>query len=150
MNLSTYMLSACDNAIHSEGFPCSEIMINLFENWAEFEKAAEYDVPEADITFLTECFTSAERAPDDMYRSIVFAMMCEFLIHNSAILHRSKRCRDIILQKVCEACVYAGKQKTAILAAAAEEGGVMDQNRYQTVSWVQDTIMNLLELPVYA
>ena len=150
MNLSTYMLSACDNAIHSEGFPCSEIMINLFENWAEFEKAAEYDVPEADITFLTECLTSAERARDDMHRSIIFAMMCDRLIHNSAILHRSKRCRDIILQKVCDACVFAGKQKTAILAAAAEEGGVMDQYRYITVTWIHDSTMKLIELPVYS
>ena len=150
MNLSTYMLSACDNAIHSEGFPCNEIMINLFENWAEFEKAAEYDVPMADITFLTECLTSAECARDDMHRSIIFAMMCDRLIHNSAILHRSKRCRDIILQKVCDACVFAGKQKTAILAAAAEEGGVMDQYRYITVTWIHDSIMKLLELPVYA
>ncbi len=150
MNLSTYMLSACDNAIHNEGFPCSEIMINLFAHWDEFEKAADYDVPEADITFLTECLTSAERARDDMHRSIIFAMMCEFLIHNPAILHRSKRCRDAILQKVCVACVFAGKQKTVIQAAAAEEGGVMDQNRYITVTWIHDSIMKLLELPVYA
>ena len=150
MNLSTYMLSACDNAIHSEGFPCSEIMINLFENWAEFEKAAEYDVPMADVTFINNCLTSAEHFPDLIQKVAIFGTICEYLIDHPAILYRSKRCRDIILQKVCEACVYAGKQKTAILAAAAEEGGVMDQNRYQTVSWVQDTIMNLLELPVYA
>jgi hypothetical protein len=51
---------------------------------------------------------------------------------------------------VCDACVFAGKQKTAILAAAAEEGGVMDQYRYITVTWIHDSIMKLLELPVYA
>jgi hypothetical protein len=144
------MLSACDNAIHSEGFPCNEIIINLFANWDEFEKNADYDVPEADIIFLMECLTSAERTRDDMHQSIIFAVMCEFLIYNPAILHRSKRCRDAILEKVCAVCVFAVKQKTAIQAAAEEEGGVMDQNRYITMTWVYDSIMKLLELPVYA
>ena len=150
MNTSSYMVSACDNAIHSEGFPYSEIMINLFADWDKFEKASEYDVPVADITFLTDALTSVECCTDIMQRSILFAMICKYLIDNPAILYRSKRCRDSVLHAVCNVYIFAGKQKTAILAAAAEEGGVMDQNQYITVTWLQDTIMNFLDLPVYA
>jgi hypothetical protein len=150
MNISTYMLSACDNAIHSEGFPYSEHMINLFANWAEFEQAAQYDVSMEEITFLTNALITAEHCTDFMQKSIIFGTICMYLMEYPSILHRSKRCRDIVLDKVCDVHVFAGKQKTAILAAAAEEGGVMDQNQYVTMSWIQDTIMKLLELPVYA
>jgi len=149
MNHSTYMLAACDNAIRSEGFPYSENMITLFENWYEFAEASRHVVLMADITFIHNCLDCAEHCSDKMLQAIVLGKLFQYLIEHPAILHRSKHFRRTVLERAADVHLLATKQKNAITDAAAEEGGVMDHTRYDEAFELQGIIMNLIDLPIF-
>ena len=149
MNNSTYILAACDHTIHSEGFPQCENLIQLFAEWHECQEASQHVVSSADIRFLNTCMDAMDICTDEMQKSILFGTLFQYLMDHPAILYRSKRFRNMALSRAVDIYIFASKQKTAMTAAAEQEGGVMDSDRYDRASELQDISFNFLSLSVF-
>ena len=149
MNNSSYILAACAHTIRGEGFPYHENLNNLFAEWHECQEASRHIVSKADIRFLNTCMDSVEQCSDEMQKAILLGKLFQYLIDHTALLYRSKRFRNMALERAVNIYVLAGKQKTAMTAAAAEEGGVMDSARYAEASELQDITFNFLALSVF-
>jgi len=149
MNHSTYILAACDRVIHSEGFPQNEKLISLFANWYEFQQASQHVVPQADIIFMNMCMDAMDESSDEMQKAIHLGKLIYYLMDHPALLYRSKRFRTVALQQAVKAYAFAGVQKQEIVAAANEEGAVMDSSRYDTASELQDIMWNFVSLSVF-
>ena len=149
MNHSAYILAACDYTIRSEGFPYHENLIHLFAEWHECQEASQHVVSNADIRFLDSCMDAMDVCSDEMQKAILFGKLFQYLIDHPALLYRSKRFRNSALSKAVDIYVLAGKQKTAMTAEAAEEGGIMDSAGYDKASELQDLAFNFLSLSVF-
>jgi hypothetical protein len=149
MNNSTYILAACDHTIHSEGFPYHENLIHLFAEWHECQEASQHVVSTGDIRFLNVCMDAIDECADEMQKAILLGRLFQYLMDHPALLYRSKRFRNSALSKAVDIYILASKQKTAMTAAAAEEGGVMDSDQYDKVSDLQDISFNFLALPIF-
>jgi hypothetical protein len=149
MNNSTYILAACDHTIHSEGFPQCENLIHLFAEWHECQEASQHIVSSADIRFLNTCMDAMDICTDEMQKSILFGTLFQYLMDHPAILYRSKHFRNMALSRAVDIYVFASKQKRAMTTVAEQEGGVMDSDRYDRASELQDITFNFLALPVF-
>jgi hypothetical protein len=148
MNHSTYILAACDRVIHSEGFPQNEKLISLFANWYEFQAASLHVVTQEDLSFLTNCLNCLENCSDKMRKVIILQKLFQYLMDHPAILYRSKQFRTIAQEKAIESYVFAGCQKQAITAAAEEEGAIMEHDKYEAASELQNIIWIFFDLPI--
>jgi hypothetical protein len=149
MNNSMYILAACDYTIRSEGFPYHENLNNLFAEWHECQEASRHVVSKADIRFMNTCMDSMDQCSDEMQKAILLGKLFQYLMDHTAILHRSKRFRNMVLDRAVDTYIFTGKQKMAMTVTAAEEGGVMDSDRYDKASELQDIAWNILGLPVF-
>jgi hypothetical protein len=89
------------------------------------------------------------KSSDEMQKAIHLGKLIYYLMDHPALLYRSKRFRTVALQQAVKAYAFAGVQKQEIVAAANEEGAVMDSSRYDTASELQDIMWNFVSLSVF-